>query len=101
MQTLSIDEQVKVIKALAHPARLEIVQALAAGERSVSELQGLVGGDLSTVSKHLTLMRKAGWIDCRKQGQQVLYRMACDCLPTFLRCVEDIGNCRPGSGCDC
>lgn len=101
MQMLSIDEQVKIIKALAHPARLEIVQALAAGERSVSELQELVGGDLSTVSKHLTLMRKAGWIDCRKQGQQVLYRLACDCLPTFLRCIEDIGSCRSGSGCDC
>jgi ArsR family transcriptional regulator len=101
MQTLSIDHQVRVIKALAHPARLEIVQALAAGDRCVSELQALVGGDLSTVSKHLTLMRKAGWIDCQKQGQQVRYRLACDCLPTFLRCVEDIGNCRSGSACDC
>jgi ArsR family transcriptional regulator len=101
MQTVSVDHKVKVIKALAHPARLEIVQALASGEHSVSELQALVGGDLSTVSKHLTLMRKAGWIDCRKQGQQVRYRLACDCLPTFLRCVEDIGNCRPGADCDC
>jgi ArsR family transcriptional regulator len=99
MKTLSIESQVQVIKALAHPARLEIVQALAGGERSVGELQALVGGDLSTVSKHLTLMRKAGWIDCRKHGQQVLYRLACDCLPTFLRCVEDIGQCR--STCDC
>ncbi|MFM7180847.1 MAG: ArsR/SmtB family transcription factor [Verrucomicrobiales bacterium] len=99
MRTLALRHQVQVIKALAHPARLEIVQALASGERSVSDLQTLVGGDLSTVSKHLTLMRKAGWIDCRKQGQQVLYRLACDCLPTFLRCVEDIAKCR--SACDC
>ena len=100
MPTLSIEDQVRVIKALAHPARLEIVQALAGGERSVGELQAFVGGDLSTVSKHLALMRKAGWIDCRKQGQQVFYRLACDCLPTFLRCVEDIGQCRGGT-CDC
>lgn len=100
MQTLSIDRQVKVIKALAHPARLEIVQALASGERCVSELQALVGGDLSTVSKHLTLMRKAGWIDCRKEGQQVRYRLACECLPTFLRCIEDIGICRSGPCCE-
>lgn len=99
MPTLSIHDQVQVIKALAHPARLEIVQALASGARSVSDLQALVGGDLSTVSKHLTLMRKAGWIDCRKQGQQVFYHLACDCLSTFLRCVEDIGKCR--SSCDC
>lgn len=99
MQTISITEQVKVIKALAHPTRLQIVQALAGSERCVSELQALVGGDLSTVSKHLTLMRNAGWIDCEKHGQRVLYRLACDCLPTFLRCVEDIGTCQ--SSCDC
>ena len=101
MTALTIDHQVKVIKALAHPARLQIVQALASDARCVSDLQSLVGGDLSTVSKHLTLMRKAGWIDCRKEGQQVFYRLACECLPTFLRCIEDIGTCRPGSSCDC
>lgn len=97
--SLAVDEQVRVIKALAHPARLQIVQALASGERCVSDLQAIVGGDLSTVSKHLTLMRRAGWVTCAKQGQQVWYRLACDCLPTFLRCVEDIGaRCE---SCDC
>jgi ArsR family transcriptional regulator len=94
MQTLTLSNQVQVIKALAHPARLQIVQILVSGERCVSDLQRLVGGDLSTVSKHLTLMRQAGWIECRKHGQQVRYRLACDCLSTFLRCVEDIGACR-------
>lgn len=93
MNALSLDRKVQIIKALAHPARLEIIQALNAGPRCVSELQALVGGDLSTVSKHLTLMRKAGWIDCEKCGQQVRYRIACECLPTFLRCIEDIGGC--------
>lgn len=99
MNELTTDRRVQIIKALAHPARLEIAEALAAGERCVTELQTLVGGDISTVSKHLTLMRKAGWIDCEKHGQQVRYRLVCDCLPTFLRCVEDIGGC--GSSCDC
>lgn len=99
METMLISDQVRVIKALAHPARLEIAQALATGDRCVSELQALIGCDISTVSKHLALMRKAGWIDCQKHGQQVRYRLACDCLPTFLRCIEDIGTCRPGSDC--
>lgn len=99
MKAVCIDHRVKIIKALAHPARLRVVEALAAGERCVGELHALVGGDLSTVSKHLTLMRKAGWIECGKNGQQVRYRLACDCLPTFLRCIEDIGNRR--SSCDC
>lgn len=99
METLTTDRRVRIIKALAHPARLEIAEALASGERCVTELQALVGGDLSTVSKHLTLMRKAGWITCEKYGQQVRYRLACECLPTFLRCVEDIGG--RSDACDC
>ena len=99
MRTLTRDRRVQIIKALAHPARLEIAEALACGERCVTELQGLVGGDISTVSKHLTLMRKAGWIDCEKQGQHVRYRLVCQCLPTFLRCVEDIGACQDSCGC--
>ncbi len=41
MQIATVQDQVRVIKALAHPARLEIAQALADGERSVSELQVL------------------------------------------------------------
>ena len=101
MKTLATVDQVRVIKALAHPARLAVAQALAVRERCVGDLQALVGGDLSTVSKHLSLMRSAGWIDCRKQGQQVYYRLACDCLPEFLRCVGKIAAGRSSDDCGC
>jgi ArsR family transcriptional regulator len=102
MNVLTTDRRVQIIKALAHPARLQIVEALAEKDCCVSELQALVGADLSTVSKHLSLMRKAGWLDCEKRGQQVYYRLACECLATFLRCVEEIGS-RDFSdrSCDC
>lgn len=99
ISTLSTHKQVQIIKALAHPARLEIVQALVTREHSVSELQTIVGGDLSTVSKHLTQMRKAGWIDCKKHGQHVHYRLVCKCLPEFLECVENIGTNRSTYDC--
>lgn len=99
MKLACTDRKVQILKALAHPTRLEIIQQLASGSRCVSELQALVGGDLSTVSKHLSLMRKAGWIDCEKHGQQVHYRLACGCLPDFLRCIESIDTDRPD--CDC
>lgn len=99
MSTLNTDRRVQIIKALAHPARLRIIEILARAPSCVSELQSSVGGDLSTVSKHLSLMRKAGWIDCEKRGQQVHYHLACDCLPAFLRCIESIGSERPD--CDC
>jgi ArsR family transcriptional regulator len=91
------DTRVAAIKALAHPTRLLIAEALADGPRCVSEIHALTDADLSTVSKHLTLMREAGWLACEKQGQQVLYRLACDCLPTFLRCIDSLS--RPDSPC--
>jgi ArsR family transcriptional regulator len=100
MNECTTDRRVAILKALAHPARLQLVEVLAAGERCVSELQQAVGGDISTVSKHLARMRQAGWIACRKQGLQVRYRLTCDCLPTFLRCIEDVGRGGP-SDCDC
>lgn len=99
MRGTSVDRRVKIIKALAHPARLRIVESLAVAERTVGELHSLVGGDLSTVSKHLTLMRQAGWIACAKHGQHVHYHLACDCLPTFLRCVDGIGAAESPCAC--
>lgn len=99
MTSVSTERQVEIIKALAHPVRLEIVQGLAEGPRCVSEFVKKFGCDMSTISKHLTLMRKAGWISCEKKGQQVYYELCCDCLPTFLRCIESIAGESTDCGC--
>lgn len=94
------DQRVVALKALAHPTRLMIAEALADGPRCVSEIHALTDADLSTVSKHLTLMRAAGWLACEKRGQHIHYRLACDCLPTFLRCIDSIGS-NPSTCCEC
>ncbi len=85
-----------VIKALAHPSRLLIAEALMEGEMCVCDLRELVGADMSTVSKHLSLMREAGVLSCEKRGLNIYYRLACDCLGDFLRCVDQIA---PGKKC--
>ena len=91
------DSRVSVIKALAHPTRLQLAEALRGeGVCCVSELQAKVGGDLSTVSKHLSLMRDAGWVKSEKRGLHIHYSLACDCLEEFLRCVDELAanpNC--------
>ena len=56
--TKQTDRRVAVIKALAHPTRLRIAQIVAGGESCVCEIHAEVGGDFSTVSKHLALMRE-------------------------------------------
>jgi ArsR family transcriptional regulator len=82
--------RVDVIKALAHPSRLMIAEALEDGERCVCDLRDLVGADLSTVSKHLTVMRQAGLLEMEKRGLKVFYRLACPCLMGFLECVDSL-----------
>jgi DNA-binding transcriptional ArsR family regulator len=82
------EDRATVIKALGHPSRLLIAESLMKGERCVCDLKDLVGADMSTVSKHLTLMREAGVLNCEKRGLNIYYSLACDCLGDFLRCVD-------------
>ena len=80
----------KVIKALAHPSRLVMVDALASGERCVCDLQALVGADMSTVSKHLSLLKEAGVVLSEKRGLQVFYKLRVPCLMSFFSCVDAV-----------
>ena len=80
----------EVIKALAHPSRLAIVSRLENGEACVCELQEIVKSDMSTVSKHLSLMKKAGLLDERKEGLWVYYRLRVPCIIRFLDCIDAV-----------
>jgi len=80
----------KVLKALAHPARLWMVEQLENGERCVCELVDGLGLDFSTVSKHLSVLKNAGVVDDDKRGKQVFYTLRCPCVLTFMHCVEAV-----------
>lgn len=79
-----------IVKALAHPTRLLIVDRLAGGECCVCDLQALAGADISTVSKHLTVLKKAGIVEDEKRGLWVFYRLCCPCLGDFFGCIEGV-----------
>jgi len=83
-------KRAEIIKALAHPSRLAIIDRLEKGEACVCELQKIVNADISTVSKHLSLMKKAGLVEDRKEGLWVYYRLKVPCIIRFLSCVENI-----------
>lgn len=84
------EARAKIIKALAHPSRLYMVHVLSVGERCVCELTDLVGADMSTVSKHLSVLKNAGIVDVEKRGLMVYYRLRVPCILNFLGCVEDV-----------
>jgi len=85
-----LEARCRIIKALAHPARLFIVETLKDGERCVCELTELIGSDISTVSKHLSILRNAGVIQDDKRGNQVFYRLRTHCITNFFNCVESV-----------
>lgn len=82
--------QARIIKALAHPSRLFIVDELARGERCVCELTDLIGVEMPTVSRHLSLLKRAGILEDEKRGSQVFYRLRVPCVLNFFKCIEAV-----------
>lgn len=76
LRALHANLHASVVKALGHPKRLMIVHALADGrERSVSELQAIVKAHQSNMSQNLAILRDAGLVTSRREGNVIYYRI--------------------------
>ena len=84
------EARAKVAKALAHPSRLLLLDALRDREICVCDLTDLVGSDQSTVSKHLAILKDAGLVGVRKQGSMSIYGSRCQCLDGFFGCLDTV-----------
>jgi DNA-binding transcriptional ArsR family regulator len=84
------EAKTRIFKALAHPTRLFIVDELSRRERCVLDLTEMIGADMSTVSKHLSILRAAGIIGDDKRGTQVFYTLKIPCVLNFFSCVTDV-----------
>ncbi len=65
----------EVLKAMADPMRLRILHSLHEGELSVTSIIESVGGSQANVSRHLAVLRRAGLVDCRREGLNAFYRI--------------------------
>ena len=90
MKTHSFAKQAQMLKALAHESRLLILDRLSRGECKVGDLREMVGGDLSTVSKHLALLRAHGIVEDRREGTAVYYRLVTPCVCNFFTCANQV-----------
>lgn len=86
----SYDAQAAVLKAMAHPTRLLILNSLKKRETCVCELRDLVGDDISTVSKHLLVLKNAGLVAARREGNWLHYRLTCPCVLDFAACLGEL-----------
>jgi DNA-binding transcriptional ArsR family regulator len=82
------ETRARIIKALAHPTRLFIVDELSRNEKCVCELTAMIGADISTVSKHLSILKNLGIVDVDKRGLQVYYRLRTTCVMSFFDCCD-------------
>jgi ArsR family transcriptional regulator, arsenate/arsenite/antimonite-responsive transcriptional repressor len=80
----------RIIKALAHPVRLMIVDVLKEGEAPFSKINELFENDKSTVSKHLLVLKEAGIVTSRKSGPDMIYKLEVPCIIDFFGCVTAV-----------
>ena len=79
-----------VLKALAHPTRLKIVEFLSKGEACVCKIVELAGRERTGVSKHLSILVKNRILSSRKKGLWVYYKLEMQCAVRFLSCSAEI-----------
>jgi ArsR family transcriptional regulator, arsenate/arsenite/antimonite-responsive transcriptional repressor len=79
-----------IIKAMAHPVRLIMIDALKDSEQKFSSLNAIFDLDKSTVSKHLLVLKEAGIVSSRKDGADMIYRLEVTCVTDFFGCVTAV-----------
>jgi ArsR family transcriptional regulator len=79
----------EVLKAMADPTRLKILHSLHQDELCVSSILEIVGGSQANVSKHLSVLKRAGLVDSRRDGLNVFYRISDEGVFTICRNVCD------------
>jgi ArsR family transcriptional regulator, arsenate/arsenite/antimonite-responsive transcriptional repressor len=79
-----------IIKAIAHPSRLFIIEELFKAKKCVGELTSMIGSDTSTISKHLSILKNAGLIIDEKVGTSVFYKLKTPCVLDFINCIQQV-----------
>jgi ArsR family transcriptional regulator len=85
---MDVEQRTAVFKALGHPARLRMVDALGEGELCVCDLVKIAGLQWSTVSRHLAILKDAGVVDDERRGKQIFYRLTLCCVADMNRCLD-------------
>lgn len=81
-----------IARALSDPKRLCVLESLASGERSVSDLSRDVGCQVPNMSQHLSVLRSAGLVAARRDGSTVYYRLADERVLEAYRLIKAIAG---------
>mgnify|MGYP002358444395 CR=1 FL=1 len=84
------EARARIFKALGHPARMFIVEELTKSGQCVCKLTEMLELDISTVSKHLSVLKAAGVVRDEKRGQQVFYTLRMPCVANLFGCIDQV-----------
>jgi DNA-binding transcriptional ArsR family regulator len=84
-----IERKAEILKAIAQPTRLKILELLKGGERCVCEIYPALDQEQPNISKHLNFMKRAGILDSRKDGLRIIYWIK---APEVLDILRQTGN---------
>ncbi|MGD9612587.1 MAG: ArsR/SmtB family transcription factor [Kiritimatiellia bacterium] len=87
MNTVQAKARANLLKALAHPTRVLMLDALSHGDRCVNDLRFLASVSQPTISHHLEKLKKVGIVTERRAGKRVLHHLACPCMLQALGCT--------------
>lgn len=90
MKDAFVEIEADFLKTLAQPMRLKILDVLKDGEKCVCKIYPAVGGEQSNISRHLTLMKKAGILNCRREGLMVFYSVRNPKVFEVLGLIKDL-----------
>lgn len=79
-----------ILKAMGHPTRLFILEELHRQERCVNELTEMIGSDVSTVSKHLSVLKNSGLVQDEKRGTSIYYKLCCSCILDIVNSIQTV-----------
>jgi ArsR family transcriptional regulator len=89
-KALLFERQADIAKAVGHPLRVAVIDFLRDGEKCVCDIAEHIGSERSNVSRHLSVMVRAGVLTCRKDGLKVFYNLRTPCIAEFLACVTRV-----------
>jgi len=89
-QKLTVQQKSEVFKALGHPTRLQIVEKLADGEQCVCVLLEMFDVDMSTLSRHLSVLKNAEIVTDERRGKNIFYRLRCHCILDMIECMAGV-----------
>ena len=89
MNTAQAKAKADILKALGHPIRVQMLEALSRGDRCVNDLRILAPVSQPTLSRHLACLKRAGLVTERRAGPRVIHRLACPGMLQALKCADE------------